>query len=137
MNKNKIDRTVTIFIGGKERKMRFNINAIVELESKIPEKNIIALMSKNSFPIETLIIATWIGLKYQDKLLDIKKVKKWVADYLVENSYAKLYALVFGAIGISGLCGNGNISLFQDVIAKANAINEDEPEENEDTDEKN
>lgn len=133
---NKIDKTVSIFIGGKERKMRFNINAILELESKIPEKNITTLIGAGTFSMDTLITATWIGLKYQDKLLDIKKVKKWVADYLVENSYAKLYALVLGAIGISGLCG-GNISLFQDVIAKANAIDEDEPEENEDTDEKN
>ena len=39
----KIDKTVDIFIGGKDRKMRFDINSILELEARIPEKNIIIL----------------------------------------------------------------------------------------------
>ena len=130
----KIDKTVDIFIGGKDRKMRFDINGVLELEARIPEKNIIILISKGAaFPLDTLISAVWIGLKYQDKFLDRKKVQKWVAQYITENEngYEKLAGLVFGTIGISGLAG-GKVSLFEDVIEKAKAIEADE-----ETDEKN
>ena len=130
----KIDKTVDIFIGGKDRKMRFDINGILELEARIPEKNILILMSKGgAFPLDTLINAAWIGLKYQEKLLDRKKVQNWVADYISgnEKGYEKLSGLVYGAIGLSGLTG-GKVSLFEDVIEKAKMVGEDE-----ETDEKN
>lgn len=106
----------------------------LELEARIPEKNILILMGKGAtFPLDTLINAVWIGLKYQDKLLDRKKVQKWVAQYLEENEngYEKLSGFVYGAIGLSGLT-SGKVSLFEDVIEKAKMVGEDE-----ETDEKN
>ena len=130
----KIDKTVDIFIGGKDRKMRFDINGILELEAHIPEKNIMTLMSKGlRFSFDTLIYAVWIGLKYEDKLLDLKKVQGWVVQYIQthEDGYAKLAGFVYGAIGLSGLTG-GKVSLFEDVIEKAKMVGEDE-----ETDEKN
>lgn len=129
----KIDKTVSIFIGGKDRKMRFDINGILELEAYIPEKNIMTWMSQGSrFSFDTLIHAVWVGLKYEDKLLDLKKVRNWVAQYIQENEdgYVKLAGLVYGTIGLSGLTG-GKASLFEDVIEKAKMIGADE-----DTDEK-
>ncbi len=123
---NKIDRTVAIFIGGKERKMRFNINSVLELEAKIPERNVMLLMSRGIFSLDTLITALWIGLKYQDKFLDRKKVQAWTEQYLQEHDFQKLFALVYGAIGISGIIGD--TSLFEDVIIKANSLDK-EPEE--------
>lgn len=134
---NRIDRTVDIYIGGKARKMRFNINSIVELERRIPEKNIFVLMQKGAFPLESLIAATWAGLRYQDKFLDIKTVTRWVDEYLAQYSYQKLFALVYGAIGLSGLM-HKDVSLFEDIIKKANALDDaDEEEAEEGTDPKN
>lgn len=116
---NKITRTVDINIGGKNRKMRFNINAIAELEAKTPQRNVFKLVS-DGFSINTIVTATWIGLKYEDKNLDLKLVRNWVNAYIQKEGFIKLTALVTGAIGLSGLI-NKDLKLFEDMIAEANS----------------
>lgn len=116
---NKIDGSSMINIGGRDRKIKFTLNSLMELESYLPNRHLFKTMQDGTglLSLSNIIIATWIGLKYQDKALTLEIVTTWVEEHLQENNFGDLHQAVVGAIGILGTIGEK--SMYRNMIERA------------------
>ncbi len=128
MEESKLNSTVEIEIGGEERKMKFTLGAVEELEAILPEHNIFLLMKKNFWSVSEIVAATYCGLKVFDRKLSRLTVEKWIEEYTKENEITTLRLHVFAALGLSGYVTKDK-SAFVDVL---NILKEKEPESEED-----
>ena len=118
-------RTVDIHIGGEDRKLKFTVGSLEELEANIPGHNVMELMQRSQFSVGELVTAAWVGLKYYNKKLMRKDVREWVDTYMAEHDGGDLFQKVYAAIGLSGLFGK-DVSIFEDIIAIADNTESDE-----------
>jgi len=122
MAESKLNSTVSIEIGGEERKIKFNIGAIEELEAMLPERNVFMLLQKEYWSISEIVAAVYCGLKTFDRKLSKLTVEKWIEKYTEENDIQVLRLKAFAALGLSGLLTKEK-SAFADVL---NLLNERE-----------
>ena len=75
-------RTVTVNLGGKERQLKFDLNAIAEIGERLKvtvrlEKLAEDLMS-TPLPLSALRVLLWAGLRHEDPELTPEQVGAWV-----------------------------------------------------------
>ena len=74
--------TVVLNLGGKERRVRYNLNAIAEigdrLEIKVRLDNLGADLLGRELPLRALRTILWAGLIHEDESLTEKEVGGWV-----------------------------------------------------------
>jgi hypothetical protein len=106
-------------LGGEERQIKFTINAIQEMEAQIFDKNVLTMMSREVWSITDIITVCYCGLRACDKTVTRKEVQEWVAEYASqqESGIMHLQMILSGAIGISGLIGAKQKSVFEGILA--------------------
>lgn len=109
-------------LGGEERQIKFTINAIQEMEAQIFDKNVLTMMSREVWSITDIITACYCGLRACDKTVTRPKVQEWVVEYASqqESGIMHLQMILSGAIGISGLIGTKQKSVFEGILANVN-----------------
>lgn len=110
-------KRITINIGGEERRIKFNIAAIQELESLLDGKNVMALFDGKTWSVTDIVSACYCGLKACDRTISRQRVLEWVEDY-ASDSEQGVYGLqvyLIAALGTSGLMGS-NKSAFEDIL---------------------
>lgn len=93
-----------IELGGKERWVRFDYNAICDMESR-SGLGIMKLMDENA-GFNTLRLLLWAGIKHENKALTPEMVGAWVQEYV--NNGGKIEKLFEDAameLGNSGILG--------------------------------
>ena len=75
-------RTVTIELGGKERHLKFDLNAIAEigerLDITISFENFVKDLMSTQIPFSALRVILWAGLRHEDPDLTPEQVGAWV-----------------------------------------------------------
>lgn len=112
---------ITIPLGGEDRRIKFTINAIQELEAQIDGKNVMLLMQDRVWSITDIVSACHCALKTFDNTLTRRKVQEWVAEYAEEHETGiyDLQAYLTAALGMSGLVG-GKRSAFEGILNELN-----------------
>lgn len=72
---------VEIEMGGKTRKLRYDFNAIADIEEKA-DLGIGALFSERRAGLHSIRMLVWGGLKWQDKGLTVERAGTLIRDYL-------------------------------------------------------
>ena len=75
-------RTVTIELGGKERHLKYDLNAIAEigerLDITISFENFVKDLMSTQIPFSALRVILWAGLRHEDPDLTPEQVGAWV-----------------------------------------------------------
>lgn len=75
-------RTVTIELGGKERHLKYDLNAIAEIGERlkitISFKNFVQDLMSQQIPFSALRVILWAGLRHEDPDLTPEQVGAWV-----------------------------------------------------------
>lgn len=109
---------IMIPLGGEERRVKFTINAIQELEGQLASKNVMSLMQEGAvWSVTDTVSACYCALRVFDNAVTRKKVEAWVAEYAEghETGIYGLQAYLVAAIGLSGLVG-GKKSAFEGIL---------------------
>lgn len=119
-----IKRSVKIVLGGEEREIKYTINAIEEIESKLSKHNIFEFINQQPWSFTDMTYVLYCGLKSKDNSLRLEQVVSWIEEYAQEqeNGYSNLPHYIFAALGISGLIG-GNKSAFENILKSLEADN--------------
>lgn len=119
-----IKRSVKIVLGGEEREIKYTINAIEEIESKLSKHNIFEFINQQPWSFTDLTYVLYCGLKSKDNSLRLEQVVSWIEEYAQEqeNGYSNLPHYILAALGISGLIG-GNKSAFENILKSLEADN--------------
>ena len=70
---------ITIPLGGEDRRIKFTINAIQELEAQIDGKNVMLLMQDRVWSVTDIVSACHCALRTFDNTITRRKVQEWVA----------------------------------------------------------
>lgn len=98
-------RYVEIELGGKTRKLKFDFNAIADIEDKA-KVGIGALLSEERIGFNTIRLLLWGGLKHQNKGLTIDATGSMVHEYLTNGGNPEeLLESIIKAIELSGIIG--------------------------------
>lgn len=110
-------KRITINIGGEERRIKFNIAAIQELESLLDGKNVMALFDGKTWSVTDIVSACYCGLKAYDRTITRQRVIEWVDEYAGKNEQGVygLQVYLIAALGTSGLMGNQK-SAFEEIL---------------------
>lgn len=101
-------RTTDIEIGGKNKRLRYDFNAIADIEEK-SGKGIGQLFDEQSIGLYSIRVLLWGGLKWEDQGLTIQRTGKLVQQFIEDgNSLEDLIPYVEEAINKSGLFGSGD-----------------------------
>ena len=101
-----LNRSVMIEIGGKERELKFTIQALEQLEALLPERNIYKVFLDPPFSITNLVRFIFVGLRSTDNKVTMDKVYKWVEEWLEEKPAEELQEIIGEALLKSGVLGN-------------------------------
>lgn len=101
-----LNRSVMIEIGGKERELKFTIQALEQLEALLPERNIYKVFLDPPFSMTNLVRFIFVGLRSTDNKVTMDKVYKWVEEWLEEKPAETLQEIVGDALIKSGVMGN-------------------------------
>ena len=101
-----LNRSVLIDIGGKERELKYTIQALEQLEALIPERNVYKAFLNPPFSMTNLVRFLFVGLRSTDKKVTMDKVYKWVDEWLEEKPAEALQEIVGEALIKSGVMGN-------------------------------
>lgn len=116
---NKLHSTVTLNLGGEDRKIKFTITAVEELEALLTDKNgkgnAFLLMTKDFWSVTEIIAALYCGLKVFDRKLAKATVESWVEEYCEDKQIIELRLYVMSALGLSGIVVQ-NKSAFADIL---------------------
>lgn len=116
---NKLHSTVTLNLGGEDRKIKFTITAVEELEALLTDKNgkgnAFLLMTKDFWSVTEIIAALYCGLKVFDRKLAKATVESWVEEYCEDKQIMELRLYVMSALGLSGIVVQ-NKSAFADIL---------------------
>ena len=113
----KIDRSVIIELDGEEKKIRFDLSALEELEAKIGKSAMTMMQNPNEWGVNGLVTALWVALKSREKKLTREEVKRMVSEYINDGGEANaLLESVYAAIGLSGFFGD--VSIFKDMLKR-------------------
>lgn len=96
---------VEIELGGKSRRLRYDFNAIADIEQKAG-LGIGALFDENRAGLNSLRLLIWGGLKWQERGLTVEQAGQLVGDYLKDGgSLEELMGKVTDALRQSGVIG--------------------------------
>jgi len=96
---------VEIEIGGKSRKLRYDFNAIADIE-KAAGLGIGAMFDENRTGFNSIRLLVWGGLKWQERGLTVERTGQLVGDYLKDGgSLEELMGKVTDALRQSGVIG--------------------------------
>ena len=94
--------TVVLNLGGKERRVRYDLNAIAEigdrLDIKVRLDNLGADLLGRELPLRALRTILWAGLIHEDENLTEQEVGKWVGQDNMGEVLEGFFGL-FGGIG--------------------------------------
>ncbi len=98
-------RYVEVELGGSIRRLRFDFNAIIDLEEYFG-KGIGAIMSEEQVGFRVMRALYWAGLKSYNRRVNIEQVGIWLQEE-IENGKAldELFEPVTKALQASGLLG--------------------------------
>lgn len=98
-------RFVSVELGGKERQLRFDFNAVADLEDHFG-KGIASVMSEEQVGFRTIRALYWAGLKWRNHRLTVEKVGEWLQDELeAGSSFESLLNPIIEAMKAGGLLG--------------------------------
>lgn len=98
-------RYVSVELGGVERKLRYDFNAIVELEEYFG-KGIGAILNEEQVGFRVMRAMYWAGLKTYNRKLTIEQVGKWLQEEVESGKgLDELFEPVTEALKASGLLG--------------------------------
>ena len=88
---------VFITIGGKERKLRYDINAAADMEELMGGKSLLYVMSNPmAAGFSALRILLWGGLKHAEKRLTPQRVGLMMQEYMESGGSIETLALKIG-----------------------------------------
>ena len=94
---------VEIELGGKSRRLRYDFNAIADIELKAG-LGIGALFDENRAGLNSLRLLIWGGLKWQERGLTVEQAGQIVGDYLSSGgTIEELIPKVQRALQLSGV----------------------------------
>ena len=96
-----LDRSVTINLGGKERKIKFNALGVSQLERMLDDHNVYKMVNGGVIALGDLAKCLYVGLAAYDK----KQVYNWMDEWLLDNSSESLQTLVIIALSKAGVFG--------------------------------
>ncbi|MBP2653355.1 MAG: hypothetical protein H6Q73_924 [Firmicutes bacterium] len=96
---------VEIELGGKTRKLKFDYNALCEVEAKAG-KSVIQLMSADNLGFGAVRALLYGGLIWQDRGLTMDRLGQMLSEYMSNGgSLGDLMAKISEALNASGLFG--------------------------------
>ena len=101
-----LNRSVMINIGGKERELKFTIQALEQVEKMIPEGNVYKVFMNPPYSLTNTVRFLFVGLYSMDKKVTVEKVQAWVCEYLEEKPAEELQEIIGDALLKSGVLGN-------------------------------
>lgn len=100
-----LDRSVTINLGGKERKIKFNALGVSQLERMLNDHNVYKMVNGGVIALGDLAKCLYVGLAAYDKKVTIQQVYNWMDEWLLDNSSESLQTLVIIALSKAGVLG--------------------------------
>lgn len=92
-----------IEIGGKSRRLRYEINDICDIEEKA-DRGIAALFSAERIGFNTARLLLWGGLKWQDRGLTLQRAGNFIKDYMEDGGgYEELMQILQNALEKAGV----------------------------------
>ena len=73
-----LDRSVTINLGGKERKIKFNALGVSQLERMLDDHNVYKMVNGGVVALGDLAKCLYVGLAAYDKKVTIQQVYNWM-----------------------------------------------------------
>jgi|SRR5690554_3622634 len=99
-------RFVNVDLGGRERQLRFDFNAVADLEEHFG-KGIASVMSEEQVGFRTIRAMYWAGLKWRNPRLTVEKVGEWLQEELENGaSFEDLLEPIIKAMKLAGLIGD-------------------------------
>lgn len=94
--------TVALDLGGEERRLRYDLNAIAEIGERLDITVRLDSLGQDlltkDLPLKTLRVLIWAGLIWENEKLTEKQVGAWITtDNIVE--VANAFFALFGGIG--------------------------------------
>ena len=80
-----LDRSVTINLGGKERKIKFNALGVSQLERMLDDHNVYKMVNGGVVAFGDLAKCLYVGLAAYDKKVTIQQVYNWMDEWLLDN----------------------------------------------------
>jgi len=94
---------IEIELGGKSRKLRYDFNAIADIEQKAG-LGIGAMFDENRTGFNSIRLLIWGGLKWQERGLTIERAGQFVGNYIRDGgSLEELMEKVHAALERGGL----------------------------------
>lgn len=100
---------VYITLGGKERKLRYDINALTDMEELLHGESILSRLSNPSTASVSLFrLLLWGGLKHAEKGLTLQRVGMMMQEYLNDGgTLESIVEKVSVAVKKSNIFGGG------------------------------
>ena len=116
---------VFISIGGKERRLRYDINAAAEMEELMGGKSLLYVMSNPmAAGFSAVRILLWGGLKHAEKGLTLQRVGLLMQEYMeAGGSFGELAGKIGEAIKASKIMGE-SLAGEEDAAGETDAGNE-------------
>lgn len=100
-----LDKTVTMTLGDQEYKLKYDINALIKLETLISTKNISKMIG--DFPLShgDTIICLAAGLEAEHPSMNLNKAKNLFGKLLKEYNITEIQTIILQALIESGAVG--------------------------------
>ena len=100
-------RTTDIEIGGKNKRLRYDFNAVADIEEK-SGKGLGSLFSEQDIGLNSIRLLFWGGLKWEDPGLTLQRAGQLIQQFVKDgNALEDLMPYIEEAINKSGLFGSG------------------------------
>lgn len=73
---------IFVTIGGKNRVLRYDINAAIDMEKTLGESLLNVIGNPTKIGFRVILVLLWGGLKHAEKGLTEQRVGLWMQDYL-------------------------------------------------------
>ncbi len=101
-------RYVEITVGDKVKKLRYDFNAIADLEQQVGS-GIVKLFSEEMIGFHTIRLLFWAGLRWEDQGLTMQRAGMIIKQLLEEGyTFEQLSGFVSEALKLSGLFGESD-----------------------------
>ena len=103
-------RATNIEIGGKNKRLRYDFNAVADIEVK-SGKGLESLFSEQNIGLNSIRLLLWGGLKWEDPGLTIQRTGQMIQQFIEDgNELEDLMPYIEEAIDKSGLFGSSESS---------------------------
>ena len=113
-------RYVEVELGDSVRKLRYDFNAVVDLEDYFG-KGIASILSQEQVGFQALRALYWAGLKWRNGKLTLQQVGLWLQQEIESGTgLDRMFEPVVKALEVSGLLGKANSEEPREVATKKN-----------------